>query len=145
MRPSASGQCKYCTIIEKNNVGLYTGLMISVNSCDNRLCLCKLHMYAWMVCASTLGFCFAKRSVLCESCYYCWIWPASWQKLQVGLFLKTMQNLSNGALLKSLLCLAMLYRFYKKKRLQSLIHNHMRHVRSESTQEQRIMLYKSYE
>ena len=31
------------------------------------------------------------------------------------------------------------------KRIQSLIHNHMRRVRSESTREQRIALYKSYE
>ena len=31
------------------------------------------------------------------------------------------------------------------KRLQSLIQNHMRHVRSESAQEQRIVLYKSCE
>ena len=31
------------------------------------------------------------------------------------------------------------------KRLQSLIQNHMRHVRSESVREQRIALYKSYE
>ena len=31
------------------------------------------------------------------------------------------------------------------KRIQSLIHNHMRHVRSESAREQRIALYKSYE
>ena len=31
------------------------------------------------------------------------------------------------------------------KRLQSLIPNHMRHVRSESAREQRIALYKSYE
>ena len=31
------------------------------------------------------------------------------------------------------------------KRIQSLIQNHMRHVRSESAREQRIALYKSYE
>ena len=30
-------------------------------------------------------------------------------------------------------------------RLQSLIQNHMRHVRSETAQEKRIALYKSYE
>ena len=30
------------------------------------------------------------------------------------------------------------------KRIQSLIQNHMRHVHSESAQEQRIALYKSY-
>ena len=31
------------------------------------------------------------------------------------------------------------------KRIQSLIQNHMRHVRIESAREQRIALYKSYE
>ena len=31
------------------------------------------------------------------------------------------------------------------KRIQSLILNHLRHVRSESAEEQRIALYKSYE
>ena len=31
------------------------------------------------------------------------------------------------------------------KRIQSLIQNHMRHVRSESAREQRMTLYKSYE
>ena len=31
------------------------------------------------------------------------------------------------------------------KRIQSLIHNHMRHVRSESAREQRIALYKIYD
>ena len=31
------------------------------------------------------------------------------------------------------------------KRIQSLIQNHMRHVRIESAQEQRIALFKSYE
>ena len=31
------------------------------------------------------------------------------------------------------------------ERIQSLIQNHMRHVRSESAREQRIALYKSYE
>ena len=31
------------------------------------------------------------------------------------------------------------------KRIQSLIQNYMRHVRSESAREQRIALYKSYE
>ena len=33
----------------------------------------------------------------------------------------------------------------RSKRLQSLIQNHMRHVRSESAREQRTALYKSYE
>ena len=31
------------------------------------------------------------------------------------------------------------------KRIQSLVQNHMRHVRSESAREQRIALYKNYE
>ena len=51
MRPSASGPCKYCTSIKKNSVGLYTGLMISVNSCDNSLRLCQQCMYEWCVLA----------------------------------------------------------------------------------------------